>query len=227
MFDIDKKRNLVYLCIAIAIVVIGTVMVMTIPFSNPENQVKIMLERKMTVEIMKNELNESWLPIIITEKITTTKPLNTIKIWRLLPKDDNQYILQLASAKPNEFFFEVTDQNQNNIINKEKYLGPSFREELIGVNTECNSGNKKAFFNGIETIPLTSDISTIYAKYSEFALFPHEDGVYHLNFSTFYETEIKLPKNTILISQNQEKCSVFYEDFDKVFFYDISFTLKP
>lgn len=221
------KQNLVYLCIAVAIVVIGTITVMIIPFSNPENEVTTMLERKMTVEIIENKFNETWLPIIITEKITTTKPLNTIKMWRLLPNDDNQYILQLVPEKPNEFFFEVTDQNQNNIINKEKYPGPSFREELIGVNTECNSGDKKALFSGIETIPLTSDISTIFVKYSEFALLPHVDGIYHLNFSTFYETDIKLPKNTILISQNQEKCSIFYEDFDKVFFYDISFTLKP
>lgn len=221
------KRNLVYLCIAVSIVIIGIILVINSPLSNPKKEVKPTLERKMIVEIIENKFNESWLPIIATEKITTTGSLNTIKIWRLLPNDDNQYILQLASAKPNEFFFEVTDQKQNNIINIEKYSGPSFREEKISVNAECDSGDKKAFFNGIEDVPLVSDNSSIFVKYSEFALLPHADGVYHLNFATFYETEIKLPSNTILISKNQEQCSIFYEDFNKVFYYDMSFTLKP
>jgi hypothetical protein len=226
------NRNIIFISIAVAIVVIGIVAISFKPFPNIEPVTFSIVNRTATIQIDDETIQangENWLPVSISEKIVVSGPIDSIEVLRILPhraipRQDEGPLLQLTPLNPSKSHFEIIDQNQNDIIDHSDYPGPYSRGGQFRINAKCAGVDREAYFHAPEQVPLIPfNTSIIFTRYSDHAIQPDQDGVYHLNFWSFYEPEIKLPSDAILISTNKEFCSVFYEDFEHIFYYNIEF----
>jgi hypothetical protein len=64
-------------------------------------------------------------------------------------------------------------------------------------------------------------------EYQLGSLYPTLQNQYRLNFTSFYETEVKLPTNAVITYDNSQVCTISHEPFSKVYLYDTVFSLKP
>ncbi|WP_337861749.1 hypothetical protein [Nitrososphaera sp.] len=65
----------------------------------------------------------------------------------------------------------------------------------------------------------------ILIRYNLGMITPDNEKEYRLKFASFYETEVKLPDNAIIKSNNDEICDIDYAGFSKIFLYDTIFEL--
>ena len=75
-------------------------------------------------------------------------------------------------------------------------------------------------------VPLKPNFaSDVYVKYTEYALIPKNEE-YRLKFSSFFDTQIILPDNAIVISNKTKSCSPANDEWKTVNFFDIVFRLN-
>lgn len=215
------SRNVIIVSVVIAVAIAG-IMIGLNPFSNNDKNVieGLIVDRMMTIQI--GDPYEHLLQITVTEKILIQGTMDSIRILRVLPQDAN--LISLASVEPSKFIFEVSDQDQNDIVDHSRYLGPSFREGQFLINAKCDGVEKNAYFISPESVPLiSSDSPVILVKYADYGIQADPNETYRLAFWSLYETELELPSNYVLTSTKKETCFVSYEDFKNVFYYEMEF----
>lgn len=194
--------------------------------------------REITIQIGNKESFSKTLPLVITEKITTSKSLDEIKVWKILPQPavyrDTESMLIKDAANP---IFTVFNQNHDNIIDNSRSINnphpinlQKLFESTLYIDSICKENNNEvkgpAQIGYPLTVPLLSNVdSIIYVKYSDFELIPINE-VYNLKFSSFYETKIDFPKNAIILRNDRTICSIDYEGLTKAYFYNIAFKIK-
>lgn len=193
--------------------------------------------REITIQIGNKESFSETLPLVITEKITTLKSIDEIKVWKILPqsevyRDTESMLIKDATNS----LFTVYDQNHGNIIDNSRSINnphpinlQKLFESKLYIDSICKENNNEvkgpAEIGYPLTVPLLSNVdSVIYVKYSDFELIPIKE-VYNLKFSSFYETKINFPKNAIIIRNDKTICSIDYEGLTKAYFYDIAFKI--
>lgn len=215
------SRNVIIVSVVIAVALAG-IMIGLNPFSNNDKNVieGSIVDRMMTIQI--GDPYENLLQVTVTEKILIQSTMDSIRILRILPQDAN--LISLASVEPSKFIFEVTDQDQNDIVDHLRYLGPSFREGQFLINAKCDGVEKNAYFISPESVPLiSSDSTVILVKYADYGIQADPNETYSLAFWSLYETELELPSNHVLTSTKKETCSISYENFKNVFYYEMEF----
>jgi hypothetical protein len=214
-------RNIILISVVISVAIAG-IMIGLNPFSNNDKNIieGSIIDRMNTIQI--GNPNENLLSVSVTEKILVKGTVDSIQILRILPQNTN--LVSLASMEPSKFVFEITDQNQNDIVDRSQYLGPSFREGQFLINAKCNSVEKNAYFISPESVPLVSfESPVILIKYADYGIQADSNETYRISFWSLYETELELPSNYVVTSTKKETCSVFYENFKNVFYYEMEF----
>jgi hypothetical protein len=114
------------------------------------------------------------------------------------------------------------------IIDHDRYQGPSFRDSKTHTQAKCSDGMKDVFFVSPTVISLKPNTRpNIVIDYSEFAIKPNKDGIYHLTYSSFYEdTKTHFSPKVEIILKNEQKCSMDWIGFTKIYLFDYEFKLK-
>ncbi len=181
------------------------------------------------------------LPVKVTERIVSSKPLDEISWWEISPEPGSKWS---SGVRPSAFF-TVTDENMNDIID---YSRPPMNANLstrimgfTGPDVVCKGIKEQTYFVSVPslTIPnisLKNATNVVLVKYDLQGIRP-EDGIYHMKFASFYEVKIELPKGATITSDDIPICSIsdekFYEkykprvpDSRMVIIYDIKFKLE-
>ncbi len=235
------KRHFYFLLIG-AIVIVGGFLILI--FSTPEennknNQTDFpIIKRTITMHIGNKTSETKTLPVDVTEKIASSKPLDGIYWWEIVPEWNK-------GSRPGSFF-SVTDENLNDIIDYSRPpTNAPLSTRLMGFHVTdvlCNGQNERASFVSVPilslpTIPVKDATSTVLVKYHLNGIDPvFGTGIYNIKFWSFYDVKIELPRGATITSDNIRICSIsneaFYENFKariadphRVILYDMSFTL--
>ena len=181
--------------------------------------------RIITVHIEKNPMGII-LPVNITEKIANPYTSDTVSVWQIdvrpvFVQSNTTYVQHGVTSIP--FSFNATDGN--NIINNARIKGFTIGDDLGFTQATCEGNTTKtAYFVPLVEIPIISNSSSnIMVNYAKSALVPDSNGTYNLNFSSFFNTKIILPTDAIIIKNQTKICSISYDGFSKVKFYDMVF----
>jgi hypothetical protein len=82
------NRNIIFISIAVAIVVIGIVVINLKPPTNIESLTFSIVNKTIAIQVDDEAIqvdSEDRLPVLITEKIAVTGPLNSVEVLRILP----------------------------------------------------------------------------------------------------------------------------------------------
>lgn len=170
------------------------------------------------------------LPIVITQVTSSDKPLDRITKWYFLPThyDEINPINKTGlDFLPNilKIGLEVQDEHGNNAIDTSQQSEFASNSALYHTTIFCGKNNEKIniFYGQPVTVPIKSGLYKVFAKNAENELLPNKNGEYTLGFASFFEQEIKLPKNAIILSMNHEYCSS--HDSKKAYYDKVTFRL--
>lgn len=204
--------------------------------NKPQNYGNEILQRTMIVSVEDRHLENKVLPISVTEQILHLKPVDEVKVWRIFPfiieEGEQERVIGLnnwgiESQYGLKYSFNVFDENQNEILDLDSNRGMmDFREGLGYVMATCqNNIKEEANFSSEWIVPLKPNFaSDVYVKYTEYALIPNNEE-YRLKFSSFFDTQVILPDNAIVLSNKTKSCSPDTGEWEKVNFFDIVFRL--
>lgn len=239
---ISVKSTYLSMIVLIVIAIIGIISINQTLQLEPQSQNKPqssgneILQRSMIVSVEDRHLENKILPISVTEQIIHLKPVDEVKIWRIFPFiiEDGERERVIGLNNPGiesqyglKYSFNVFDENQNEILDLDSNRGTiNYRDALGYVMTICSDNTREeANFSPEWIVPLKPNFtSNVYVKYSEYALVP-KNNEYRLKFSSFFDTQIILPDNTIVISNKTKSCSPFTGEWKTVNFFDIVFRL--
>lgn len=209
---------------AVAIVLLGYYLFAT--FDNAvgdandmDKKIPLKVTRKVSMHIGNSESKRgSALPVNVTQSVHLNEPVSEIRFWDIVPdwkqQDSAERLMRVTNISGND----VTDSSR--II-----VNPSILNTLEAV---CPSGESRiAKFGYPFVIPLKDGTSgDLIISYNLASVVPENKTDYHIKFSSFYETDVRLPDNAVVESDNSQPCTIEYKEFPKVYMYDIKFSLQ-
>ncbi|AIC15439.1 hypothetical protein [Nitrososphaera viennensis] len=158
------------------------------------------------------------LPVNVNQQISPSGPVDSITLIEIMP-DWNV-------TDTNTHDFSIVDANNKSAIR----VGEPIVHEaaLARLKVNCGVGDDRvALFPRPITVRLASDTNgDLLIKYSLTGLNPKADGTYELKFASVYPTKVVLPQNADITTNHSAECNGQYEDFGKIFVYDMVFRLR-
>lgn len=158
-----------------------------------------------------NVTENGLLPVIVTEKTFSPKPISIITSWEFFPTD-----FGLRDEQNNPIGWSVIKQSQDRMkltvdgvdLNDYRPIRNGFsRDSLNTVNAVCGSQNIKIIYAGAIAIPIPPS-TDILAKKFTIGITPNEKSEYKIQFASFFENKIVLPQNAITLSQKSVPCNI-------------------
>lgn len=165
------------------------------------------------------------LPVVVTQNMSSHAYFpNKFDVWNIyfepyLYKSNGQTrIIQTLPLKIN-----ATDGNQQNILENTTRYSVISDDLLYSNPVFCDRALENAGFG--KFFLTISNTTSIALTYSNTALKPDSNGVYHLQFSSFSDAKINLPSDANILTNETNVC---YEKNrgQKVNLYDLSFNLR-
>ncbi|MBM2820056.1 MAG: hypothetical protein HW410_1738 [Nitrosarchaeum sp.] len=213
------------------IAIIGIAIIGTISFLIIYQPINVETNMPITITVkMENESSQSiLLPVTITQKFSKNYELTgLISAEKILIESSvtDSVDSHTVSITP---IFDVVDRNQNDVIDSTRLPNGLLSLTVPGSSyaVRCQDNvEKRAHFGIGVRIPIKNVDSDIFVRYLDSALNPDDDGIYYLRFSSYFPTNIELPSDAIILSNNMEICSTI-GDFrtSQISIYDISFRL--
>lgn len=160
----------------------------------------------------------SALPVNVTQSVHLNESVSEIRFWDIVPD-----WVQQGSA---ERLMRVTNIDGNDVTDPSRIIvNPAILNTLEAI---CPSGESRiAKFGDPFVIPLKNGTrGDLLISYNLARVVPENQTDYHIKFSSFYETDVLLPENAVVKSDNSQPCTIEYKEFPKVYMYDIKFSLQ-
>lgn len=170
------------------------------------------------------------VPITITQMTANAESLDTVTQWgfSLLGIEMRTLGDYWGNLPPPYDTTIMIDQDGNEVVDYTRVEGGfiTYKPSLIYYPATCSDGTKVKG-EGIypEPIPIKKGTSTVFFKNTSVGLYPNDNGVYSLEFVSGFETDIELPADISIISQETKKCNLDIEgqNFTDMYYTNIQF----
>jgi len=221
-----KKSPLLIFLVAGIFIIVGGISLFELN-SNDQTTMKDepSYKRKIVVTVEQSK-SDLILPVIVTESIISDKPFEKIDYREIIFDTDITSLNGQLDMNEKNNSLQITDSQGNNIMKKENYSkGILFEKVEKTVKATCNETQTRINFAQVMYLPLEEPNTEIYIQHPAFGVSPELDNTYHLKFSSFFETNIILPKNATILSEQIEKCTIENEEHSEIFVFDTIFVI--
>ena len=193
----------------------------------PETQIIIAIEDAID--------SRGLVPIMITQVTNVTMSDNNVQLLDFKPENFGEVGSQDIRIgwdllPPNHrISHKIFDENDDDPINRnimsEGFTYPTIGYTYLAICGE-NAESKRITHSWPITIPIKSNESTIFSMSDGGGLLPNDKNEYVLSFTSFFEQNVKLPEDAIILSDKSRLCSVVQHDnFERAYNNDIVFKL--
>jgi len=221
-----KKSSLLIFLFTGIFIIVGSIILFELN-SNDQTTVKDepSYKRKIVITVEQSK-SDPILPVVVTESIISDKPFEKIDYREIMFDTDVASLNVQPDVSQKNNILQVTDSQGNNVIKKEIYnKGILFEKTERTVKATCNETQSRVNFAQATYLPLERPNTEVYIQHPTFGVSPGSDNAYHLKFSSFFETDIILPKNATILSEQIEKCTIENEEYSEIFVFDTVFVI--
>ena len=181
------------------------------------------VEKEIEIRIGDPIRNDGLVPIITTETTKHTEHLDTITDWHFLPLNhgewgssgDNRVSWDILPAKDRLFVLSGTKEGK-----RTEFETLFFRDGAMRSYAATCQGVKIEVLSAVPTdFEIPKGLSSVSVMLSDAGLLP-VDGLYTLQFASFFDHKIFLPENAIVTYSDKKRCSTGLEEYP-VAFYDV------
>lgn len=162
-----------------------------------------------------NPVSDSTLPVHVAMTMNLDKPASFIRLWEIFADWTEQ-----GGSKG----ITVTDTSGKDVWNNSEFIVNNSAELAIK-DVTCADQVRTAKFGSATIVPLSEKMQGELLASYDLPDISSENDKYHLKFASFYETEIMLPDNAVIESDNSATCDIQGENFEKIYLYDVVFRL--
>jgi len=168
------------------------------------------------------------LPIITTETSSNIESFDFITDWNFLPLNHGEWgplgdRLRWDTLSSENRIHDFTGISSDGIVQ----LEPSFSRNAILRIYDANCQGEKIEILSADPITITvpENLSSASVTTSEAGLLP-VDGLYILRFASFFDQNVILPENAVIISNEKKRCAVDHEDYPSGEYVNVVFRLE-
>ena len=186
-------------------------------------------EKEITITIGDPISKNGLLPIITTEITTNTELLDSVTDWHFLPLNHGEWgpsgndRLSWDVLPSENRQFESTGESNG----KEIEFNASFGRDAILQIYDADCRGEKIEILSADPISITipENLSSVSITASEAGLLP-VDGLYTLRFASFFDQNVMLPENAVIVSSEEKRCSVNHEEYSSGRYVKVVFKLE-
>ena len=177
----------------------------------PENATN----KRITIEIGEPVNRQGLLPIITTETTKLTERLGFVSDWNFLPLNHGEQSptggrLSWDILPPGYQYLAISGKKDGMQIEIETTVS---REDILhAYPADCHGTPIEILYSQPVTIEVPKGLSSVSVTVSDAGLLP-VNGLYKLEFASFFDHHIQLQENAIVIHSERTVCSVDMGDF--------------
>lgn len=173
-----------------------------------------------------HNVQSSLLPVIVTQRIHSDLPISSINL------QDIQFLnMEYVSKNGGMANFPIPGNFDTGVKTKHgQPIIPIFGSGCVDVghslNVSCGPNDQRNITYGQCSIPIIRTFSDVLSTQVR-GVFPDSDNTYKLEFMSYFEANVELPKDANLLHHEILTCDVIEENdyFTKVYFHELEFTL--
>lgn len=184
--------------------------------------------KRITIEIGEPVNEQGLLPIITTETTERTERLGFVTDWNFLPLNHGERgptgeRLSWDVLPREHRYFAISGQKEGMQVE----VGPMVsREDILhGYPVDCHEMSIKILSAQPVTIEIPEGLSSVSVTVSDAGLLP-VNGLYKLEFASFFDHHIQLPENATVRHSERTVCSVDRDDFSTILYDVVIFHLE-
>ncbi|QMU55024.1 MAG: hypothetical protein GKS07_09125 [Nitrosopumilus sp.] len=186
-------------------------------------------EKEITITIGDPISKNGLLPIITTEITANTELLDSVTDWHFLPlnhgewgpSDDSRLSLDILPNENRQF--DSTGESNCKEIEFDASFG---RDDILQVyDADCMGEKIEILSADPISIIIPENLSSVSITTSESGLLP-VDGMYTLRFASFFDQNVMLPENAVIVSSEEKRCAVNHEEYSSGRYVKVVFKLE-
>ncbi len=186
-------------------------------------------EKEITITIGDPIRKDGLLPIITTEITTNTESLDSVTDWHFLPLNHGEWgpsgndrLSWDVLPNENRQFDSTGETNGEQVEFDASYS----RDAILQVyDADCRGEKIEILSADPVSIAIPENMSSVSITTSEAGLLP-VDGVYTLRFASFFDLDVMLPENAVIISSEQKRCAVDHKEYSSGRYVKVVFKLE-
>lgn len=185
-------------------------------------------EKEITITIGDPINKKGLLPIIMAETTTNIESLEFVIDWNFLPLNHGEWgamgdRLSWDTLPSQIRIHNVTGISENNLVLLHPYIG---RNDILR-SYDANCQGESIEILSVDPVPVSipKNLSSLTVTDSEAGLLPVK-GLYTLRFASFFEQNVVLPDNAVIVSSEEKRCAVDHEDYSSGKYLKIVFKLE-
>jgi hypothetical protein len=185
-------------------------------------------EKEITITIGDPVNKKGLLPIITTEKTSNIQLLDFVTDWNFLPLNHGEWGPQgervsWDTLPSKNRVHNFTGEKNGESIEIDQNL---IRESSLSIyDANCQGEQIEMLSAALMLISIPKDTSSTSFTISSAGLLP-VDGLYTLQFASFFDQEIMLPENAVIVSSEEKRCAVNHEKYSSGEYINIIFKLE-
>lgn len=185
-------------------------------------------EKEITITIGDPINKKGLLPITTAETTTNIESLESVIDWNFLPLNHGEWgamgdRLSWDMLPSQIRTHNVTGISENNLV----LLHPYISRNNILRSYDANCQGEPIEILSVDPVPVSipKNLSSLTVTDSEAGLLPVK-GLYTLRFASFFEQNVVLPDNAVIVSNEEKRCAVDHEDYSSGKYVKIVFKLE-
>lgn len=172
-------------------------------------------EKEITITIGDPINKKGLLPITTTETTTNIESLESVIDWNFLPLNHGEWgamgdRLSWDTLPSQIRTHNVTGMSENNLVLLHPYIGRN--DVLRSYDANCQGETIEILSADPVPVLIPSNLSSLTVTDSESGLLPVK-GLYTLRFASFFEQNVVLPNNAVIVSSEEKRCAVDHKDY--------------
>ena len=180
-----------------------------------EKPPKSATNKKITIEIGEPINRQGLLPIITTETTERTERLGFVTDWNFLPLNHGEWgplgdRLSWDVLPPGHQYLAISGKRDGMQVELGTTVGRN--DILHAYPADCHGMQIEILSSRPATIEIPENLSSVSVTVSDAGLLP-VNGLYKLEFASFFDHHVQLPENAIVRHSERTVCSVATDDF--------------
>ena len=187
-----------------------------------------MPEKEIIITIGDPVNKKGLLPIITIEKTSNVESLDSVIDWNFLPLNHGEWgalgdRLSWDTLPSQSRLHNVTGISNGELVQLHPYIG---RNDILRIYDATCQGEKIQILSADPvSVLIPENFSSVSVTDSEAGLLPVK-GLYTLQFASFFDQEIVLPDNAVVLSSEEKRCAVNHDEYSSGKYSNIVFKLE-
>ena len=186
-------------------------------------------EKEITITVGDAIRKDGLLPITTTEITTNTESLDSVTDWHFLPLNHGEW----GPSGNDRASWDALPNENRQFISTGKANGEQvdfdashFRDAILRTyDADCRGEKIEILSADPVSVAIPEKMSSVSITISDSGLLP-VDGLYTLRFASFFDQDVMLPENAVIVSSEQKRCSVNHEEYSSGQYVKVVFKLE-